>query len=544
MKINLYRWTWFLFFTFHLLAVSAQTLTQEMVDVRLSQVKNKTGRGNRNEPILKLTVTTDGKSPVTYTNIRLNMKGTTSIEDITGIKIYTTGDVDIFDPAQADTYLELGECKPMNGDFDCRLNGEQSMTTQYLWITYDISEYAMEGHLADAEVLSLSTTGGIFDLSKTTVEGAREILLSCRRIYAPGEKGSKSYRIPAIITAKDGSLVIATDRRKDNSTDLPEDIDVIVNRSTDGGKTWSDAITIARGTGRYQGYGDAALARTQEEGGLICIFVGGTGFFESTSEVSNRTYICKSSDNGQTWTEPKDITDQLFGKGCSDSVRHDWHGSFCASGAGLLGCDGTVYFVSAVRETAARGIADISNYVYYSRDNGETWHVSSCVKQDNGNEAKIVELNDGTLLVSIRNQHKGPRYYATSKDKGQSWSGIEEWPEMVEPGCDGDIIYYTSIKEGYDKNRMLHSVPAHPSKRENVSVYLSYDEGKTWPVVKSICPVGSAYSSLCILEDGTIGAYVEVEDGLGYYSMYFVNFSLDWLTDGADHFIANSAREE
>ena len=132
------------------------------------------------------------------------------------------------------------------------------MTTQYLCITYDISEYAIQGQLADAEVLSLSTTGGIFDLSKTTVEGAREILLSCKRIYAPGEKGSKSYRIHAIITAKDGSLVIATDRRKDNSTDLPEDIDVIVNRSSDGGKTWSESITIGRGTGRYQGYGDAA----------------------------------------------------------------------------------------------------------------------------------------------------------------------------------------------------------------------------------------------------------------------------------------------
>ena len=77
-------------------------------------------------------------------------------------------------------------------------------------------------------------------------------------VYRPGDYGSKYYRIPTLITAKDGSLVIFTDKRKENETDLPEDIDVICNYSTDGGLTWSEPYTIAKGFGYMEGYGDCA----------------------------------------------------------------------------------------------------------------------------------------------------------------------------------------------------------------------------------------------------------------------------------------------
>lgn len=500
---------------------------------------NFTGRGNLDEPMLKASMIMSGDVAVDCSNVTVKMDGTTEISNVGKVKVYSTGNVNSFDSRKVATYTKLGEADAASGEINIPLTGQLAPGTNYLWVTYDIADNAAEGNLVSAQILSITTANETYSFQNTAGNvGQREILLTRKLLFAPGDDGSKNYRIPAIVTASDGSLVTATDKRKANQADLPEDIDVLIKRSTDNGKTWSDALTIAAGTGRYNGYGDAGLVRTDNDGGLLCIFVGGTGFFTSTPSSPIRTYVCKSSDNGETWTEPRDITDQLYGSNCTDNVRKGWYGSFCASGAGLLGRDGTIYFVAAVRETNSQEVNKIANYVYYSKDKGETWQVSACVKPNNGNEAKIVELNDGSLLASIRNQSKGARYYATSTDGGESWSDAGLWTEMIEPGCDGDIIYYTSTKDGYEKNRILHSVPNDASNRVNVSVFVSYDEGKTWPVKKSICPTGSAYSSLAILPDGTIGAYVEENYGTEDYSMYFTNFSLEWLTDGADTYYA------
>ena len=107
---------------------------------------------------------------------------------------------------------------------------------------------------------------------------------------------------------------------------------------------------------------------------------------------------------------------------------------------------------------------------------------------------------------------------------------------LVRHHCNGDMIRYTSENQGHDKNRLLHSVP-YGNSRTDVTVYVSYDEGETWPVNKCIVPYSSAYSSLCILPDGTIGLYVEeAYAGASGYSTVFYNFSLEWLTDGNDSF--------
>lgn len=535
MKQHSYLWKVIAFVLLSFSGIQAIATTESKIrNVSLTSGIELTGRGNSDQALLRLAIDVEKNESITWKNMRLVMSGTATPNDITRIKVYCTGNSDVFDARRATEYIKLGECLPQKGVFQCSLSGAPSSGRQYLWITCDVSDTATEGHRIELKVQSITSSARRYHLGKEQTGASCEILLARKLLYAPGDLGSRNYRIPAIVTATDGSLVVATDKRKANQADLPEDIDVLINRSVDGGKTWSEALTIAKGTGRFAGYGDAALVRTGEEGGLLCVFVGGTGFFESTSEVTNRTYVCKSMDNGQTWTAPKDITDQLFGPGCPDPVRSKWQGSFCTSGAGLLGRDGTIYIVAAVRETIKRTIHDVANYVYYSEDKGETWKVSSCVMPIDANEAKIVELNDGTLLVSIRNQSKGARYFSTSNDKGRTWSQLGQWMEMVEPGCNGDMIYYTSVKDGYDKNRILHTVPNHLTKRENVSVFLSYDEGKSWPVKKTICASGSAYSALCILKDGTIGIYTEENKDTEDFSMYFTNVSLEWLTEGKD----------
>lgn len=370
----------------------------------------------------------------------------------------------------------------------------------------------------------------IIVFSAIVVNAQNDKLFTRTELYHPGDYGSTNYRIPAVITAKDGSIVAVTDRRKYNEGDLPQDIDIVCNRSIDGGITWSEPYTIAQGTGVNHGFGDCALAWSNDENGLIAVFVGGPGLWNSTPTNPIRSYKSYSYDNGITWTEPEDITSFIFGDDAVVTEHKTWRASFFGSGNGLLTSTGRIMFVAAIRESPAQSL---SNYAIYSDDNGITWQVSGRASTD-GDEAKVTELVDGKILMSIR--HDGKRWYNISSDGGATWQpDVSSWNDITAPACNGDMIRYTSVSQGYDKNRLLHSVPK-GNQRTDVTVYVSYDEGKTWPVSKTIVPYSSAYSSLCVLADGTIGLYVEENPNgeMGNYSTVFYNFNIEWLTDGED----------
>jgi sialidase-1 len=139
-------------------------------------------------------------------------------------------------------------------------------------------------------------------------------------------------------------------------------------------------------------------------------------------------------------------------------------------------------------------------------------------------------LADGSWMINSRTNGKGMRYVHVSKDEGKMWETRPE-PELIDPGCNGSIIRYTSKKDGFKKNRLLFSNAKMQKGRENMTVRISYDEGKTWSEGKTIYKGGSAYSSLTILENGDIGLFFEKD---GHKENPFVSFSLEWLTDGKD----------
>ncbi|MEG2151577.1 MAG: LamG-like jellyroll fold domain-containing protein, partial [Bacteroidaceae bacterium] len=292
-----------------------------------------TGRGNTNEVILQTAVRISGSTNVALTNLKLGMTGTTAVSDVTAIKVYSTGTTDKFDSRNPGTATLLGTItNPAVGVLTCDLSGKQlAGGLNYLWVTYDVADNAVEGNQLDAELVSITTAKDSYSWSGGSVDGARTILLARKLLFDYGDNGSVTYRIPAIVTAANGDLVTATDNRKFSSGDLANDIDVVVKRSKDGGKTWLADQIIAQGTAVSHGYGDAALVRTGESGGLLCIFAGGNGLMNSTPTNLIRTYICKSTDNGATWTSPIDITDQLYGSGCTDYTRSRWYASFCGS---------------------------------------------------------------------------------------------------------------------------------------------------------------------------------------------------------------------
>lgn len=191
-------------------------------------------------------------------------------------------------------------------------------------------------------------------------------------------------------------------------------------------------------------------------------------------------------------------------------------------------------FAIAVRTTQEWG-GPLSNYVCYSDDGGDTWKVSKNAADKNGDEAQLIELANGDILMSIRNRDKGKRKFCISKDRGVNWGNCYLQKDINDPACNGDIIRYSSVKDGADQSILLHSIPDDEKIRQNVSVLISYDEGKTWPMKKKICKELSAYSSMTVLKDGTIGIIVKEgkwdselsgEDG---FQLCFMRFPLDWL---------------
>ena len=514
------------------LATKAQNIE---VNTLLFQESRLTARSNNDELILRSMTEYEGNTDsIALQSVLINLDATTDINDVKSVKVYTTG----LSSSQNNKYLDkavlIGSCTPQEGDFLCETNGYLYKGINYLWFAVDIDDDAEEGNSIDMSVLSLTVNDEAYDVKNPNPTGSREIILARTTLLRPGDYNSTNYRIPAVITARDGSIVAVTDKRKYNNGDLPEDIDILCNVSKDGGHTWTEPYTIAYGTGYKQGYGDCALALTNDENGIIAAFVGGPGFWGSTPTDPLRMYISRSHDNGMTWSEPEDITHFVYGAECEDEERKEWLGGFFGSGNGLLTSTGRIMFVIAMRENNTREV--ICNHAVYSDDNGQTWQVSGRASVG-GDEAKVTELVDGRILMSIR--RNGYRWYNISEDGGVTWQETtSEWTDIVAPACNGDLIRYTSVNDGYDKNRLLHSVPE-GSSRKNVTVYVSYDEGESWQTKKCIVPYNSAYSSLCVLPDNTIGLYVEeAYQNEGDYCTVFYNFSLNWLTDGEDDVVS------
>ena len=473
------------------------------------------------------------------------LTGEKSIQGLTGslnsnaakkVKVYQVNDTFEYYAGKQGATL-LGEAVPaQDGAFDIKFTTPVALkngAANYYWLVADISEDAEEGETLDAEIKTYTLNGEVLPVKNGNPDNTATVFLSASTVEHLGTHGSRYYRIPAITTANNGWLVAVTDRRFGSNGDLPNNIDVIARVSKDNGATWTEPVVIA-GTaalGGDYGHGDPAIVTDRVTGDIVVLVTSKVGFFSGTPTNPPLIKCIISHDNGLTWDAPVDITSQIYGATCSDPVRKQFYSLFVSSGAFMQKQDGTLMAVAPVRKTSSTSHGEFGAHVISSTDHGKTWTMGNVSALLDADESKIVELANGDLLVSSR--HGGTRYYATSSDNGLSWSARGNWSQLQEPNCNGDMIRLTSVSGGSNKNRLLHSIPNATSRR-NVSVFLSTDEGKTWPVKKSICPKGSAYSSLTVLPDGTIGCYYE-EDGLvDGYEMRFVRFSLKWLTDGAD----------
>lgn len=323
------------------------------------------------------------------------------------------------------------------------------------------------------------------------------------------------YRIPAIVTAPNGDLIAAIDERVPSCGDLKwsKDINIVIRRSSNNGKKWSKIETVI----------DFPLGKSASDPSMIVdmetkeIFMFYNYMNLDTEKDIYYLHMIKSADNGLTWSEPVDITKQI--------AKPEWHKDFkfITSGRGIQTRSGKLLHCMVNLNSGM--------HLFASDDHGKTWYfIDTPIKP--ANESKIVELANGEWMVNARANGKGLRYVHVSSDEGKTWETRAD-EQLIDPGCNGSIIRYTAIEDGYKKNRLLFSNAKRKKGRKNMTVRVSYDEGKTWTEGKTIYTGGSAYSSLTVLKNGDIGLFFEQD---GYKKNPFVSFSLKWLTDGADNY--------
>ena len=321
------------------------------------------------------------------------------------------------------------------------------------------------------------------------------------------------YRIPAIVTAPNGDLIAAIDERVPDCGDLRtnRNANIIIRRSTDNGKTWSDVETVVDFPDG-QSASDPSMIVDSETHEVFMFY----NFMNLDTEKDiYYLHVVKSSDNGKTWSDPEDITSQI--------TKPEWHKDFkfITSGRGIQTSSGKLVHTLVNLNSGL--------HLFASDDHGKTWYFIDTPIQP-ADESKVIELADGSWMINARVNGAGMRYVHVSHDQGETWN-TNPAPELKDPGNNASIIRYTAIEDGEDKNRLLFSNANSEKERANLTLRISYDEGKTWSEGKTIYAGPSAYSDMTILENGDIGVFFEKD----YYTKNsFVSFSLAWLTDGKD----------
>ena len=344
-----------------------------------------------------------------------------------------------------------------------------------------------------------------------------------------GDAGVHMYRIPAMTVARDGTVVIAFDARNKSKDDLPGDIDVVVRRSSSMGRTWSTAQRVVDFDGDIGG-GDASLLTDRDTGRIFLFYTyapPGVGVFQSnadrdsTSVRTQHPHVIWSDDNGRTWEGPRNLIAEIKPEGA--------RGMFATSGHGIQLSEHSPAPSRLLQPYAwldGEGAMHAGNA--YSDDHGRTWRMSPSIGAGL-DESKAVELADGRVMQNIRPFRDGTsRLVAMSRDGGITFDAPVPDETLVDPRNNADIIrvHPDTATDSREAQMLLFSNTANAGKRVDLTVRLSCDSGRTWPVAKVLHPGPAMYSTMVRLPDGTFGILYEngVDGG-----MTFARFSLAWL---------------
>jgi sialidase-1 len=350
---------------------------------------------------------------------------------------------------------------------------------------------------------------------------------------AEGPEGTPNYRIPSLIAAPNGNLIAFAEARP--STDDPgqdlyryETVKVVSKISTDGGATWGALNVIARDADRDFSYSDPRPVVDAVSGRLLLHYTQWPHYVHYTNlqpgtnpSTTNAAYYRASADNGQTWSDPVDITSQvkdpawpLFCTGAGVGIQLRWQTDPARNGR---------LVVPAWVAASNPATGTFNDYSYFSDDHGATWSRSPLMTAVKSDESQIVELTNGDLLLDGRqwgdftNPSASHRNRWISRDGGATW-GEAYVGDIPVTYVNCGLIRYSAKRDGDDRDRLLFSGPLgapalSASDRSNMSVWTSYDEGKSFINPVQISSGYGGYSSMQKLRDGSIAMLYEHDPG-------------------------------
>lgn len=386
--------------------------------------------------------------------------------------------------------------------------------------------------------------------------------LEKQNLFEEKTVGFVSYRIPGIVVTAKGTVLAYCEARKLSGLDWGE-IEIHLRRSTDGGRTFAPARQLAhlgprlpRNPVIYEHASKKSVGGPDEQtvnNPMAIADRDGTVHFIYCVEYM-RCFYQRSTDDGVTWSKPIEITAAF------EKFRAAWPWRVLATGPGHGIQLRTGRLVVPVWLATAKGSphADAVAATIYSDDHGTTWRageiaVPNDARTSGPSESLAVELGDGRVALYARTRSKPDRKVVTfSRDGATGWSKPEFVVALLEPVCMAGVVRHPGDgKPGI--SRILFSNPhtldvanGQPGKpgerrdRKNLSIKLSDDDGRTWPVNKTLEPGPSAYSDLAVLPDGTVLCFYESGRGVPakgakpwpYAFLTLARFNLEWLTDG------------
>jgi sialidase-1 len=336
-------------------------------------------------------------------------------------------------------------------------------------------------------------------------------------VFVAGQDGYHTYRIPSLLVTPNGTLLAFCEGRKTGPGDAGA-IDLLLRRSFDGGKSWSPTQVVWHDGDNTCGNPCPVI---DGRSGTICLLMTQNlgrdteaMILNGISQGTRTVWITRSLDDGATWSPPTEITQHV--------KRSTWTWYATGPGVGIQLKNGRLVVPC---DNYLAGSKVQQSHVILSDDGGRTWKLGGVVGPQ-CNEAQVVELRDGGLLLNMRSYRgKNRRLIAVSKDGGETFSEPIEASDLIEPVCQASILRYPGERGG-----ILFSNPA-STRREKLTVRLSHDEGKTWPVAKVLHDGPAAYSCLAVLRDGTIACLHERGARKPYETITLARLTLDWLSE-------------
>jgi sialidase-1 len=383
----------------------------------------------------------------------------------------------------------------------------------YFWVSLRMKPNASVRSKISAEIVDVKLDGKSVAFEQVNKLDAHYLGIGVRH---SGDDGVESYRIPGLVTTNAGTLLGVYDVRHNNSADLQEYVEIGLSRSTDGGQTW-EKMRIPMSFGEYgglpkaqNGCGDPAILVDKQTGTIwiVAAWTHGMGWNRAWTnsmpgmdkEHTAQLVMVKSEDDGRTWSEPINVTEQM--------KDPSWYFFFQGPGRGITMDDGTLVFASQYI-----GKDKIPNAgIMYSKDHGKTWKVSKHART-NTTESQVAEIAPGILMLNMRDNRGGSRAVSTTTDMGETWKEHESsrtaLPESI---CMASLIHVKAKDNVLGKDILLFSNPNTTEGRHSMTIKASLDGGYTWLSENQLLvDSGSSwgYSCLSMIDQETVGILYE-----------------------------------